>query len=185
MSRLLLSGYHSCRAGSSIPVNSILSPKHLSTTCGLFQEKKDGFLAKTFGPESSIAQPSFKNRWAMFVPAFATHICLGAPYGWSAISANLSKEFGFVVSSSGDWALDLCTYPMSIMIAAGGLSAALFGKWTMKVGTRRSMVTGGALFGTAFGITALGVSMHSLPLLYAGNREYNTFLKKGNILHIF
>ena len=55
----------------------------------------------------------------MFVPAFATHICLGAPYGWSAISSNLSKELGFVASASADWTLDLCTYPMSIMIAAG------------------------------------------------------------------
>ena len=58
---------------------------------------------------------------------------------------------------------------MSIMIAAGGIGAAALGKWTMKVGIRRSMVTGGALFGTAWGITALGVSMHSLPLVYAGN----------------
>ena len=36
--------------------------------------------------------------------------------GWSAVSANLSKEYGFVVSSSADWGLDLCTYPMSIMV---------------------------------------------------------------------
>ena len=41
----------------------------------------------------------------------------------------------------------------------------------MKVGTRRSMVTGGVLFGSAFGLTALGVSMHSLPLMYAGNSK--------------
>ena len=27
-----------------------------------------------------------------------------------------SREFGFVVSSAGDWSLDLCTYPMSIMV---------------------------------------------------------------------
>ena len=32
------------------------------------------------------------------------------------MSANLSKEYGFVVSSSADWGLDLCTYPMSIMV---------------------------------------------------------------------
>lgn len=32
------------------------------------------------------------------------------------MSASLSKEYGFVVSSSADWALDLCTYPMSIMV---------------------------------------------------------------------
>ena len=36
--------------------------------------------------------------------------------GWSAVSSTLTKEFGFVASSSGDWALDLCTYPMSIMV---------------------------------------------------------------------
>ena len=39
----------------------------------------------------------------------------------------------------------------------------------MKVGTRKSMVVGGTLFGTAFGLTALGVSMHSLPLMYTAN----------------
>ena len=92
--------------------------------------------------------------------------------GWSAVSANLSKEYGFVVSSSADWGLDLCTYPMSIMIASGGICAALFGKWTMKVGTRFSMTCGGALFGSAFALTALGVQMHSLPMVYAGNSMY-------------
>ena len=95
--------------------------------------------------------------------------------GWSAVSANLSKEYGFVVSSSADWGLDLCTYPMSIMIASGGICAALFGKWTMKVGTRFSMTCGGALFGSAFALTALGVQMHSLPMVYAGNSAYYLF----------
>ena len=28
----------------------------------------------------------------------------------------VSREFGFVVSSAGDWSLDLCTYPMSVMV---------------------------------------------------------------------
>jgi len=133
--------------------------------------EKPSFISKLplYGPEKSVASKNFTNRWAMFVPAFATHICLGAPYGWSAVSANLSKEYGFVVSSSADWGLDLCTYPMSIMIASGGICAALFGKWTMKVGTRFSMTCGGALFGSAFALTALGVQMHSLPMVYAGN----------------
>ena len=45
----------------------------------------------------------------------------------------------------------------------------------MKVGLRRSMVTGGAIFGTAWGLSALGVSMHNLPLLYAGNCEFFCF----------
>jgi hypothetical protein len=40
-----------------------------------------GFLGKFWGPQTSIANKDFTNRWSMFVPAFATHICLGAPYG--------------------------------------------------------------------------------------------------------
>ena len=54
-------------------------------------------------------------------------------------------------------------------IAVGGLSAAALGKWSMKVGTRATMMLGGALFGTAFAVSGAGVAMHSLPLLYAGN----------------
>ena len=85
-----------------------------------------------FGMASNTAGPS-TNRWTMFVPAFCTHVCLGAPYGWSAISAQLTRENGIVASAASDWALDVASYPMSVMIAAGGISAALLGKWTIKV----------------------------------------------------
>ena len=45
------------------------------------------------------------------------YIGLGAPYGWSAISASLTREFGFVSCSAADWGLANCTYPMSIMVS--------------------------------------------------------------------
>ena len=32
-----------------------------------------------------------------------------------------------------DWSLDLVTYPMSIILAVGGISAAMAGKWQIKV----------------------------------------------------
>ena len=73
------------------------------------------------------------SRWSMLLPAVATHISLGAPYGWSAISSALAREHGFVTSGAADWSLDLVTYPMSIILAVGGLSAALAGKWQIKV----------------------------------------------------
>ncbi len=41
-----------------------------------------------------------------------------------------------MVPAAQDWSLDLATYPMSIMLAAGGISAALVGKWTLRVRTR-------------------------------------------------
>ena len=41
--------------------------------------------------------------------------------------------FRFVVSAASDWSLELATYPMSIILAAGGISAAMVGKWQLKV----------------------------------------------------
>jgi len=105
----------------------------------------------------------------MLAPAFSTHLCLGAPYGWSAISSLLSREQGFVSPASLDWSMEACTWPMAIMIASGGLSAAFLGPWTVRAGLRKSVVTGALLFGTGMSISGLGVALHSLPLLYAGN----------------
>merc|ERR1712029_628891 len=143
---------------------SLLRAATIHTT-QLSHDKSDGL----FAPDAAVDKTGKANRWSMFVPAFVTHVCLGAPYGWSAVSGTLARECGFVASSAGDWGLSSATYPMSIMIAVGGLSAAFLGKWSMKVGTRATMTLGGALFGTAFAISGLGVSMHSLPLLYLGN----------------
>ena len=105
----------------------------------------------------------------MLIPAFATHVCLGAPYGWSSISGQLAREGGVVASCSTDWTLDASTWPMAIMIASGGVSAALLGSWTVRVGVRQAMATGAIMFGLGLSVAGLGVSVQSLPLLYTGN----------------
>ena len=46
-----------------------------------------------------------------------------------------------VVSAATDWSMELSTYPMSVMMAFGGISAALVGKWQMKVIFRKSLLT--------------------------------------------
>jgi len=151
------------------PAATAVQRSHIHTSSPVLtgdeQKKAGGF----FAPDAAVDKTGKVNRWAMFAPAFVTHVCLGAPYGWSAVSGTLARETGFVVSSAGDWSLSSATYPMSIMIAIGGLSAAALGKWTMKVGTRATMTLGGALFGTAFVVSGLGVANHNLPLLYLGN----------------
>jgi len=140
----------------------------MSDSSGDGGKKQKGLVERIFGLESNTASPG-TNRWSMFVPAFCTHVCLGAPYGWSAISAQLTRENGLVTSAASDWALDLATYPMSVMIAAGGISAALMGKWTIKAGVRKSLACGGLLYGSGFGVAALGVSTHNIGLMYFGN----------------
>ena len=105
----------------------------------------------------------------MFLPAFTTHVCLGAPYGWSAISHRLSLEVGMVSPASSDWSLDQVTWPMSIQIACGGISAALLANWTGRVGVRRAMLTGSLLFGGGMMVSSQGVLQHNIHLLYLGS----------------
>jgi len=151
-------------ADTTIYKQTLFANQELCRLCS----SKGGLLQRTLGQDACEAGPD-TNRWSMFFPAFLTHVSLGAPYGWSAISAALSREHGFVVAASSDWSLELTTYPMSIILAAGGISAAIVGKWTLDVGVRAAMATGAALFGGGLAVTAAGVSCHSLPLMYAGN----------------
>ena len=45
-------------------------------------------------------------------------------------------ELGLVSPGPGDWSLESTTWPMAIMIASGGVSAALLASWTVRVGVR-------------------------------------------------
>lgn len=47
-----------------------------------------GFIDKYFGKEATQASPEFSNRWAMAVPAFVTHMCIGSPWAWSLMVKN-------------------------------------------------------------------------------------------------
>lgn len=54
-------------------------------------DDKDGWISRYLGPMSCVAK-SQTNRWGVFVPAFATHLALGAAYGWSAISDMVTEK---------------------------------------------------------------------------------------------
>eukprot|EP00501_MAST-03F_sp_TOSAG23-6_P000087 GSMAST32.ASY1.ANO1.89.1 assembled CDS len=124
-----------------------------------------------FGKSSYVASSDFKSGWTMAIPAFATHMCIGSPYGWSAMSESLQRELGFVVSSASDWSLYECTMPISLVFAGQGISAALAGKWQIKVGPRVAQATASLCFGGGLCLGALGIYVlhtHQLWLLYLG-----------------
>jgi hypothetical protein len=128
------------------------------------QEKRMGM----FHPKVSVASPSFTNRWAVVLPAFATHMCIGSPWAWSVMSGALSRNLGVVAASAGDWSMYECTLPLSFVFALQGISAALGSSWAMKVGPRASMAVASLCFGGGMMIAGLGVEMHNLSLVYAG-----------------
>ena len=129
---------------------------------------KKSFFEKYLGPDSVVASPNFKNRWLIALPAFATHMCIGAPYAWSAMSWPLTRENGFVTSAASDWSLAETTLPLSIVFLMHGVVAALAGKWQMKVGPRTAIAAAGVCFGGGLSIGSLGISMHNLWLIYLG-----------------
>jgi hypothetical protein len=131
-------------------------------------EKPQGFLSRLLSREASVASPEFTNRWAMVVPAFVTHMCIGSPWAWSVLSGTLSREIGVAGAAAADWSMAEATLPLSIVFAMQGISAAVGGTWAMRVGPRAAMTAASACFGGGLIIGGIGIDMHSLPLMYAG-----------------
>lgn len=118
--------------------------------------------------QDSRQDDAARNRWIMIAPAFASHLCIGSPYAWSALSGTLCRELGFVCSAANDWTLTEATIPLSIVFALQGISAAIAAKWQMKVGIRHSMLVSAACFGGGLMVGGIGIHFHSLTLLYLG-----------------
>jgi MFS family permease len=131
-------------------------------------EKKPGFIQRLVGPQTVIASSSFKNRYMMMLPAFLTHICIGSPWAWSVMSGTLTREIGFVTSAAADWTLGAAGLPLSLIFFSFGVTAALAGKWQMKVGTRATLALGALSFGGGLMVGSAGIALHQLWLLYLG-----------------
>jgi MFS family permease len=114
----------------------------------------------------------------MFVLVSLKHSCFkcltfwslltGSPYGWSLMADIITKEQGFVASAAADWTLTETALPLSIVFAFQGLISAFFGKWQLKVGPRKTLACAALAFGGGVGLGALGIYLHSLPLIYLG-----------------
>ena len=117
--------------------------------------------------ESIIAKPGF-NRWLVPPASIAIHLCIGSVYAWSVFNIPLSRELGVLGSAAGDWGFSNIVWIFSIAIVFLGLSAAIAGRWLEKVEPRCVGVTAALLWGGGFLIGALGIKIHSLPLLYLG-----------------
>ncbi|SAK50686.1 major facilitator transporter [Caballeronia fortuita] len=120
-----------------------------------------------FSKEATIARPGF-SRWMVPPAALAVHLCIGQAYAFSVFNAPLTKIIGITKSAPDDWTLTTLGWIFSLAIVFLGLSAAFAGKWLEKVGPRRTMFTAACCFGGGFLVSALGVYLHQIWLLYLG-----------------
>jgi MFS family permease len=118
--------------------------------------------------EHSIARPDY-NRWLFPPAALAVHMCIGQAYGLSVFNIPLSKLLPIVEGQPNDnWPLTTTVWIFNIAFFMLGISAAFFGKWVEKNGPRKTMFTSACFFATGFMISALGVYVHNIWLLYLG-----------------
>ena len=115
----------------------------------------------------TVAPPGF-NRWLVPPAALCVHLSIGQAYAFSVFNLPLSRLIGGPVRAPGDWTLTSLGWIFSIAIAFLGIASALFGSWLDRVGPRRAMTTAAFCFGGGFLVSALGIHLHQLWLLYLG-----------------
>ena len=115
----------------------------------------------------TIAKPGF-SRWLVPPAALCVHLCIGQVYAFSVFNLPMTKLIGITESAPDDWKLTELGWIFSIAIVFLGLAAAFTGTWLDRVGPRKAMFTSALCFGGGFLISALGVYLHQLWIIYLG-----------------
>jgi MFS family permease len=124
--------------------------------------------ASMLSRERIIAKPDF-NRWLVPPAALAIHLSIGMAYGLSVFWLPLSKALGITKAAPGDWKVSTLTWTFTLAIVFLGSSAALFGRWVEREGPRKAGVVAGICWGGGFFISALGIYLHQIWMIYLGS----------------
>src|SRR6478752_17076 len=117
--------------------------------------------------ERTIAGVGF-SRWMVPPAALCVHLCIGQAYAFSVFNLPMTRLIGITQSAPNDWKLTDLGWIFSIAIFFLGVSAAVMGRWVEEGGPRRAMVTAGLCWAGGFLVSALGVYVHNIWLVYLG-----------------
>ena len=117
--------------------------------------------------DRTIAKPGF-SRWLIPPAALCVHLCIGQAYAFSVFNLPMTKLIGISASGPGDWALTDLGWIFSLAIFFLGASAALLGRWVEEGGPRRAMFTAALCWAGGFFISAIGVYLHNIWIIYVG-----------------
>jgi MFS family permease len=122
-----------------------------------------GFLAR----ERTVAAPGY-SRWLIPPAALCVHLCIGQAYAFSVFNLPMTKLIGIGKSAPEDWKLTELGWIFSLAIFFLGVSAAVFGRWVEEGGPRRAMFTAALCWAGGFILSAIGVYLHTLWIIYIG-----------------
>jgi MFS family permease len=117
--------------------------------------------------DRTMAGPGF-SRWMVPPAALCVHLCIGQAYAFSVFNLPMTKLIGITQSAPDDWKLTELGWIFSIAIVFLGLSAALLGRWVEEGGPRRAMVAAALCWSGGFLVSAAGVAIHNIWLVYLG-----------------
>ncbi len=80
----------------------------------------------------------------------------------------MTKLIGITRPAPGDWKLTELGWIFSLGIFILGVSAALLGRWVEEGGRRRAMFTTALCWAGGLFLSALGVYVHNIWLIYFG-----------------
>jgi MFS family permease len=115
----------------------------------------------------TVAKPGF-SRWMVPPAALCVHLCIGQAYAFSVFNLPMTKLLGVSQSTPADWKLTELGWIFSLAIFFLGVSSAVFGRWVEENGPRKAMFAAALCWAGGFFISAIGVSIHSLWLVYLG-----------------
>jgi MFS family permease len=115
----------------------------------------------------TVAAPGY-SRWLIPPAALCVHLCIGQAYAFSVFNLPMTKLIGITQSAPDDWKLTELGWIFSIAIFFLGASAAVFGRWVEEGGPRRAMFASALCWAGGFFLSALGVYLHKLWIIYLG-----------------
>ena len=130
-----------------------------------------------------VARPGF-NRWLVPPAALAIHLSIGMAYGFSVFWLPLSRAVGItqpvpcpddmglfqhLVATHCDWKISTLGWMYTLFFVFLGSSAAVFGRWLEHEGPRKAGVVAAFCWGGGFAISALGVHLHQIWLMWLGS----------------
>jgi MFS family permease len=125
-------------------------------------------MAGLLSRERIVAKPGF-NRWLVPPAALAIHLSIGMAYGFSVFWLPLSRALGITEPAPGDWKISTLGWMFTLFFVFLGSSAAVFGPWVERVGPRKTGVVAALCWSSGFLISALGVFLHEIWLLWLGS----------------
>ena len=140
-------------------------------------------MAGLLSKERIIARPGY-DRWLVPPAALAIHLSIGMAYGFSVFWLPLSRAIGItepvpchadmgffelLTSHNCDWKISQLGWMYTLFFVFLGSSAALFGAWLERVGPRKAGVVAAFCWGGGFMISALGVYLHQIWLMWLGS----------------